>query len=240
VGGVSSLMSSIGELVERLVGAGLSVGEASTIIAEAVAAGAASVSRKSAGALRTQKWRENKRHKASQSVTERHADETSQNVTKRHKASQCDDGANLPIDTKIKKEDRRGKPAASRGTRIDPNWQPSPEDRALARAEGFSDPEIDREALQFRDYWLGASGSNAVKLDWSATWRNWVRRAATNFGKKRTQAVISHEPPEDINWESIVQFKAKTGVWSKHAGPEPGAVGCRAPAEILQKYGLAS
>ena len=110
----------------------------------------------------------------------------------------------------------------------------------MARAEGFSDPEVDREALQFRDYWLGASGSNAVKLDWSATWRNWVRRAATNFGKKRAQAVISHEPPEDINWESIVQFKAKTGVWSKWAGPEPGAVGCRAPAEILQKYGLAS
>ena len=233
-------MSSIGELVERLVGAGLSVGEASTIIAEAVAAGAASVSRKSAGALRTQKWRENKRHKASQSVTERHADEASQNVTKRHKAAQCDAGDILPIDTKNKKEDRRGKPAASRGTRIDPNWQPSPADRAVARAEGFADPEIDREALQFRDYWLSASGSNAVKLDWSATWRNWVRRAAANFGKKWTAAVISHEPPEDINWESIVQFKAKTGVWSKWAGPEPGAVGCRAPAEILQKYGLAS
>lgn len=233
-------MSNIGALVERLVDAGLSVAEASTIIAEAVAAGAASVSRKSAGALRTQKWRENKRHKASQSVTERHADEASQNVTKRHKASQCDAGDILPIDTKNKKEDRRGKPAASRGTRIDPNWQPTPEDRAVAAAEGFSNPEIDREILQFRDYWKAASGSNAVKLDWSATWRNWVRRTASNFGKKRTQTVVSHEPPEDINWESIVQFKAKTGVWSKWAGPEPGAVGCRAPAEILQKYGLAS
>jgi hypothetical protein len=44
----------------------------------------------------------------------------------------------------------------------------------------------------------------------------------------------------EINWDSIVQFKAKTGVWSKWAGPEPGAVGCRAPAELLQKYGLAS
>lgn len=45
---------------------------------------------------------------------------------------------------------------------------------------------------------------------------------------------------ENINWDSILQFKAKTGVWSKHAGPEPGALGCRAPAELLQKYGLAS
>ena len=104
-------MSNIGELVERLVDAGLSVGEASTIIAEAVAAGAASAAhRKSPGALRTEKWRDKKRHQASQNVTSDAKPVTSQNVTKRHKASQCDDGANLPIDTKIKKEDRRGKP----------------------------------------------------------------------------------------------------------------------------------
>lgn len=43
-----------------------------------------------------------------------------------------------------------------------------------------------------------------------------------------------------FDWESIVKLKAKIGVWSKHAGPEPGQVGCRAPADILQKYGLAS
>ena len=43
-----------------------------------------------------------------------------------------------------------------------------------------------------------------------------------------------------FDWEAVVKLKATIGVWSKHAGPEPGAVGCRAPAEILQKYGLAS
>ena len=234
-------MSSIGELVERLVDAGLSVAEASTIIAEAVAAGAASVTaRKSPGALRTEKWRDKKRHQVSQTVTCDAQPETSQNVTERHKPSHCDANTILPIDTKIKKDSRRGSGDASRGTRIDPNWQPTPEDRAVASAEGFSTPEIDREVLQFRDYWTSASGSNAVKRDWSATWRNWVRRSAANFGKRPKQTTVSHEPPEDINWESILQFKAKTGVWSKHAGPEPGALGCRAPAELLQKYGLAS
>jgi hypothetical protein len=44
----------------------------------------------------------------------------------------------------------------------------------------------------------------------------------------------------EINWESIIEFKKKTGVWSKWAGPEPGSIGCKAPAELLQKYGLAS
>lgn len=27
----------------------------------------------------------------------------------------------------------------------------------------------------FRDYWAGVAGARGVKLDWSATWRNWVR-----------------------------------------------------------------
>ena len=228
-------MSSIGELVERLVDAGLSVAEASTIIAEAVAAGAASVSRKSAGALRTQKWRENKRHKASQSVTERHADEASQNVTKRHKASQCDAGDILPIDTKNKKKIGEVKPAAS-WHRIDPNWQPTPEDRAVAAAEGFSNPEIDREILQFRDYWKAASRSNAVKLDWSATWGIGSGELRQTSGKSGRRQLFRMSLPRISIWESIVQFKAKTGVWSKWAGPEPGAVGCRAPAKSFKVW----
>lgn len=52
------------------------------------------------------------------------------------------------------------------------------------------------------------------------------------------QQIAEQDAPFD--WEAVVKLKATIGVWSKHAGPEPGAVGCRAPAEILQKYGLAS
>lgn len=28
----------------------------------------------------------------------------------------------------------------------------------------------------FRDYWRAKAGKEGVKLDWEATWRNWVRR----------------------------------------------------------------
>lgn len=66
----------------------------------------------------------------------------------------------------------------------------------------------------------------AIKWLRDERWRDYAESAASS--------------DTHINWESIVQFKAKTGVWSKWAGPEPGSVGCRAPAEILQKYGLAS
>lgn len=42
----------------------------------------------------------------------------------------------------------------------------------------------------------------------------------------------------EINWESIIEFKKKTGVWSGRVGPGPGEPGCRAPAALLIKHGL--
>jgi hypothetical protein len=35
-----------------------------------------------------------------------------------------------------------------------------------------------RELDKFRDYWCAKSGADGTKLDWEATWRNWVRKAA--------------------------------------------------------------
>jgi Mg-chelatase subunit ChlD len=34
---------------------------------------------------------------------------------------------------------------------------------------------IDSVAHQFRDFWIAKTGTGATKLDWQATWRNWVR-----------------------------------------------------------------
>jgi hypothetical protein len=34
---------------------------------------------------------------------------------------------------------------------------------------------------QFKDYWISQAGQKGVKLDWFATWRNWVR--STNAPK---------------------------------------------------------
>ena len=38
-------------------------------------------------------------------------------------------------------------------------------------------PDIDvrQVADQFKDYWIAQPGQKGVKLDWDATWRNWVR-----------------------------------------------------------------
>ena len=31
---------------------------------------------------------------------------------------------------------------------------------------------------QFIDYWIAQPGQRGTKLDWDATWRNWMRRSA--------------------------------------------------------------
>lgn len=65
--------------------------------------------------------------------------------------------------------------SSARGSRIPSNWTPTPQDYAFASSEGLTREEINREADKFRDYWTAASGRNACKLDWQATWRNWIR-----------------------------------------------------------------
>lgn len=178
---------SLSHLIGRMIGAGMSPEEAGAIAAEIYAAGAASAFVRSSGAERTRRWRENK---ASQTVTKRHAvtptennTEPSQSVTECHKPSQCDASAVLHRDTNLKKDSMRHSNRASRGTRLACDWVPSERDRLTAKQEGLSEQEIDKESLRFRDYWIGRAGAGGVKLDWSATWRNWIRTAAEKLGK---------------------------------------------------------
>ena len=62
-----------------------------------------------------------------------------------------------------------------RGCRLPADWKPSPDDAAAARAAGV---DLATTAAKFSDYWCAKAGANAVKLDWSATWRNWCRTEA--------------------------------------------------------------
>lgn len=67
------------------------------------------------------------------------------------------------------------RPANKRGSRLAPDWQPQPATVEKFRRE-FG---VDATAIveEFVDYWLAAPGAKGVKLDWEATFRNWVRRA---------------------------------------------------------------
>ena len=61
-----------------------------------------------------------------------------------------------------------------RGTRLNVDSLP-PSWRAFCEAER---PDLDPERVfaQFTDHWRAAPGQKGLKRDWSATWRNWIRR----------------------------------------------------------------
>lgn len=79
-----------------------------------------------------------------------------------------------------------------RGTRIPADFAVTPEMAAWGQ-ENF--PNLDGEAItaEFVDYWRGVPGAKGEKLDWIATWRNQVRRAAQRAG--RTPASHSGTAP---------------------------------------------
>ncbi|MBL5974826.1 MAG: hypothetical protein D3X82_13960 [Candidatus Leucobacter sulfamidivorax] len=64
----------------------------------------------------------------------------------------------------------------NRGTRLNPDWLPTRED-VQAVAEQCPGFDTQREHLAFVDYWLAVPGAKGLKLDWSRTWRSWMRRA---------------------------------------------------------------
>lgn len=72
-----------------------------------------------------------------------------------------------------KKKEPKG--SQKKGTRLSEDWTPSEDQISFARQQGLSDEEIAIEADRFRDHWISKSGQDARKVNWTATWRNWIR-----------------------------------------------------------------
>ncbi len=72
----------------------------------------------------------------------------------------------------VPKKPKRSK--AHRGCRLPDDFEP---DYDFALAEGLPPERIKIEIAKFRDYWRSKAGANATKIDWQATWRNWVRNS---------------------------------------------------------------
>jgi hypothetical protein len=85
------------------------------------------------------------------------------------------------------KNEKSKKPKAT-ATRLPTDWMPSDEEIAFCQAEK---PHLNPRKVgeQFRDYWISKAGKDACKLDWSATWRNWIRN-------DRTQPQARGSPPQ--------------------------------------------
>ena len=84
-----------------------------------------------------------------------------------------------------------------KGTRLPVNWIAPIEFIDFCHTER---PDLDSNfiAEQFKDYWISITGAKAVRLDWFATWRNWVRRQDKAKSKfKNKSDLISDEKFND-------------------------------------------
>jgi hypothetical protein len=89
--------------------------------------------------------------------------------------------------------------ARTRGTRLPEPWEPHADVIAQMHAEH---PEINLKAehAKFIDYWISQPGSKGRKTDWTATWRNWIRRAAENTRPHApAQAANGHTHDDKVN-----------------------------------------
>ena len=103
---------------------------------------------------------------------------------------------------------------ATRGSRLPNNWVPNKELAEWSKAER---PDLDlRKVLEeFRDYWTSVAGSKGVKLDWDATWRNWVRKQTApkqTFAQQAADVARTTVPPppnQDAALKQIIADREK-------------------------------
>lgn len=72
----------------------------------------------------------------------------------------------------------------SRGTRLPEDWKRSAADVAWQKHEGIPDAFARISTANFCDYWHSKPGAAGEKLDWSATWKRWMR---TDWYERCTQ-----------------------------------------------------
>jgi len=176
-------------MIDAMIAAGVPIEQALAATKDAVAASEKPVM---SPAERTRKWRERSKTRDESdvtNVTEKRDARDVTNVTatvgriekvQENKLGDARDVTNvtnvptlreLELEQPKKTRDRRGK-------RISPDWQPTPEHVAHGAKLGFTAVQFDREAEKFRNHFLAASGSNAVKLDWDRAFTNWMLRGS--------------------------------------------------------------
>ncbi|WP_207796603.1 DUF1376 domain-containing protein [Sphingomonas oleivorans] len=75
--------------------------------------------------------------------------------------------------------------SAKRASRLPADFAMPADWIAWAQDErGWSDADARTEGASFTDYWHAKSGRDATKLDWQATWRNWVRNSRRQPGRR--------------------------------------------------------
>ena len=80
----------------------------------------------------------------------------------------------------------------TKGTRLSDDWFPEPLSQTFLKQHTIPEEIQIREFEKFRNYWQAKPGAGAIKLDWNATWRNWLLNnySGVQNGKSQPQGTI--------------------------------------------------
>ena len=87
-----------------------------------------------------------------------------------------------PSQSHLQKQEEESR-ARKRASRLPENWMPSPQGGEFAISHGLSQAEANTELKKFTNYWTAKAGQGATKLEWGATWENWILTATERKGK---------------------------------------------------------
>lgn len=114
-------------------------------------------------------------------------------------------------------------------------WQPA-EKKFNALVKTGVDPEAMIAAAAALAREEGSRGNIGTKfIPQAITWLNQQR-----FQDYAAASFSSSSEPAPIDWDGVLSFYKKTRVWTKGAGPDPDSLACRAPRDLLEKYGIRS
>jgi uncharacterized protein YdaU (DUF1376 family) len=118
-------------------------------------------------------------------------------------------------------QDTKPKEKTHRGSRLPTDWI-LPSDWGLWATAERPDLNIGKVADSFKDFWISKAGAGGVKLNWQATWRNWVRsQSAPRQAFTNKFDVASITTPTPANHDAALK---KIEQDSKNAAPMPAHI----------------
>lgn len=178
-------------IVRAMVGAGCSPEQILAVVEAAEQANDSAIAvRRASDAARQRRSRERKNsHVPSRDDSVTHSD-TPPHPLKNNSSSYEEEENQNNAPTRERVREPRAK-------RLPDDWAPSEADTAAAVDLGFSPADIDGEVAKMRDW--SRSAKDGARKDWSAFFRNWMRRRLETTGPPARSAQVTSLFPGDRN-----------------------------------------
>jgi hypothetical protein len=214
-------LSDIGGMVEELIAAGTPPAIAARVVAQAFSAGVLSAPerRQSADETADRRRDRDRIYRAERRAKDKLSDDN------RTTSAESSDSADSALTLKNLDKKVRAKKIP-----CPPTWAPNESHFAKAAEKNIPQSAVLEKAEDMR---LWAQSSGALKMDWDATFHGFLRRDADRLRVGAPVPIVRLVEPD----EAAVQRFQKMHRWHRDYGPEPGMPGCKAPPDILQKYG---